>query len=116
MLTGRPAFEGVSSAALIGNILHAQTVAPSSLERLTPRALDDLMRRCLAKNANARSPSMADVQHQLEAVRDSLVPALGRGSVVWVSGALAAGALAAIVGLVSWQLTRATGPPGPAGQ
>ena len=108
-LTGRRAFEGASIAALIGNILHAQPLAPSSLERLTPRALDDLVRRCLAKDPDARWPSIADVQHQLEAVRDSIVPARGRGSLVW-AGALAAAVLAAIVGLVSWQLTR---PPGP---
>ncbi len=107
MLTGRPAFEGTSSATLIGNILHAQPLAPSSLERLTPRALDDVVGRCLAKDPDARWPSMADVQHQLEAVRDSIVPARGRGSLVW-AGALAAGVLAAIVGLVSWQLTRHT--------
>ena len=50
MLTGRPAFEGASIAAFIGNILHAQPPAPSSIERLTPRALDDLVRRCLAKD------------------------------------------------------------------
>ena len=109
MLTGRPAFEGASSAALIGNILHAQPPAPSSIERLTPRALDDLVRRCLAKGPNARWPSMADVRHQLEAVRDSIVPARGRGSLVW-AGALAAGVLAAIVGLVSWRLTSPLGP------
>ena len=109
MLTGRPAFEGATTATLIGNILHAQPPAPSSLERLTPRALDDVVGRCLAKDPNARWPSMADVQHQLEAVRDSIVPARGRGSLLW-AGALAAGVLAAIVGLVSWRLTRPLGP------
>ena len=69
MLTGRRAFEGTSNAALIGNILHAEPPAPSSSERLTPTALDELVRVCLAKDPTARCQSMTDVQARLAAAR-----------------------------------------------
>ncbi len=65
MMTGRRAFEGSSNAAVIGNILHAEPPSPSSIERLLPPAVDDLVRACLAKDPDARCQSMADVSARL---------------------------------------------------
>ena len=69
MITGRRAFEGESDAALIGQILHAEPPAPSSIERLTPPALDGLVRACLAKDPSARPQSMSAVHGELLDVR-----------------------------------------------
>ena len=111
MLTGRRAFEGASSAALIGNILHAQPPAPSSIERLTPRSLDDVVRRCLAKDPAARWPSIADVERQLTAARDSMVPARRKSRVRLI--ALAVGMLVTVVGLGWWRFTSSSSAPTP---
>jgi len=105
MLTGRPAFQGASSAALIGNILHAEPPLPSSIERLTPRSLDALVRRCLAKDANARWPSMANVKCQLETIHNFVAPGPRDTSRVWRT-VLAAAALATVAGLGWWRISR----------
>jgi Tol biopolymer transport system component/serine/threonine protein kinase len=70
MLTGRRAFEGASDASLIGNILHAEPPAPSSIAPMAPRQLDDVVRRCLAKDPAARPASIAGPHVELLAVRD----------------------------------------------
>ncbi len=68
MLTGRRAFEGASSAAIIGNILHSEPPKPSAIERLTPASLDELVLGCLAKDPNQRWQSFSDVQNRLSAL------------------------------------------------
>ena len=85
MLTGRRAFEGTSDAAVIGNILHGDPPAPSSLDRLTPLALDDLVRLCLAKNASARPQSMDDVRTRLSAIQPAaLGPSVAQRSRIFL--------------------------------
>ena len=67
MFTGQQAFDGRSTAAIIGKILHADPPRPSSIDRHIPRALDALIRECLAKDPNSRRQSIPDVQRQLSA-------------------------------------------------
>lgn len=65
MVTARRAFEAESDAALIGQILHRDPPALSSVEGLTPPALDELVRRCMAKAPFSRPQSMSEVHTAL---------------------------------------------------
>ena len=104
MLTGRRAFGGGSHAAVIGNILHSEPPAPSSIERLTPRSLDDVVRICLAKNPDQRWQSAAVLRDRLSSLPDVAAPVRRR------IGRFAATALIllvmAVVGLGLWRVSR----------
>ena len=72
MLTGKPAFEGRSAASLISAIMKEEPppiassrpgVAPGELP---PPELERLVRRCLAKDADERWQSAADLKHELQ--------------------------------------------------
>jgi serine/threonine protein kinase len=65
MLTGRAAFEGASSASLIGAILEREPAPVCTSQPLTPPGLDRLVRKCLAKQPDARWQSAADVADEL---------------------------------------------------
>jgi serine/threonine protein kinase len=66
MLAGRPAFSGKSKASLIAAILSSEPPALSSLQPLTPPALDATVRSCLAKNPEERWQAAHDVKLQLQ--------------------------------------------------
>jgi hypothetical protein len=70
MLTGRRAFEGASAASLIGDIMNTEPPALPSLQPLTPSLLDRLVRRCLAKDRDARWQSASDVADELRWLRE----------------------------------------------
>jgi Tol biopolymer transport system component len=65
MATGERAFEGASRASLIASIMSAQPRPISELQPMTPPALDRLIRKCLAKDSDARWQSAADVADEL---------------------------------------------------
>jgi Tol biopolymer transport system component len=65
MATGKRAFEGHSRASLIASIMTAQPRPISELQPMTPPALDRLIRKCLAKDPDARWQSAADVADEL---------------------------------------------------
>ncbi len=69
MVTGHKAFDGASNAALIGNILHAQPPSLSSYEALSPPALDEVVRVCLAKDPSRRWQSATDVVTRVAVAR-----------------------------------------------
>ncbi len=71
MLTGRKAFEGKSQASLIGAILHEDPPPISTLQPLTPTALDRLVKVCLAKNPDERWQSVGDVRRELQWIADA---------------------------------------------
>ena len=54
MLAGRKAFEGKTSASLIGAILKDEPPPVSSVRPLTPASLDRVVKKCLAKDPEAR--------------------------------------------------------------
>jgi serine/threonine protein kinase len=65
MITGGPAFEGKSQASLIAAILEHDPCPVSSLQPLTPPALERLVRKCLAKDPDARWQSASDLADEL---------------------------------------------------
>src|SRR5207253_4723012 len=64
MLTGKKAFEGKSQASLIGAIMHGDPPLISTLQPLTPKALERVVRKCLAKDATERWQSAKDLHDE----------------------------------------------------
>ena len=81
MLTGRRAFEAPSAARTMTAILDADPPAASSLRAQVPPALDRVLRKRLAKDADARWQSARDLADELKWIReaDTAPDALGAG-------------------------------------
>ena len=65
MVTGKRTFEGKSQASVIAAILEREPPVMSSVQPLTPNALDHVVQRCLMKDSDERWRSVADVKHEL---------------------------------------------------
>jgi serine/threonine protein kinase len=61
MLTARKAFDGKSPAAIMASILEREPPPVTSLRGDVPALVDDIVRRCLAKNPDERWQSISDV-------------------------------------------------------
>ena len=70
MLTGRRAFEGGSPASVIAAILEHDPPPVSSLQPLTPPAIDHLVRRCLSKDPETRWQNANDLAAELRWLRE----------------------------------------------
>jgi hypothetical protein len=71
MATGKKTFSGATQASLIGSILRDEPRSISEVAPLTPRALDWLVKVCLAKDPEDRWQTARDVGLQLhEIARD----------------------------------------------
>jgi eukaryotic-like serine/threonine-protein kinase len=71
MITGRQAFEGKSHASLIAAILERDPPPISSLQPMTPRALDHVVRTCLTKDPDARWQTAHDVLIELKWIAEA---------------------------------------------
>ncbi|MEP6592213.1 MAG: protein kinase, partial [Acidobacteriota bacterium] len=111
MVTGHKAFDGASTAALIGNILHAEPPSLSSYEALSPPALDEVVRVCLTKNPDERTLSLEEIATRLARARPE---GAGNSSSMrrrrWLALGAAALLTAAIVGIVMVR-ERTASPP-----
>jgi hypothetical protein len=94
-LVGRPPFEAESLPALTGAILSLDPPPPSSLRAGLPRALDDVVRAALAKDAARRPPAGALAAALDRILRDlpsglspGARPARGRGALAALAAAL----------------------------
>jgi serine/threonine-protein kinase len=65
MVTGQKAFQGKSQASLIAGILEREPSAMSSIQPLTPAALDHVVGRCLAKDPEERWQTAGDLMREL---------------------------------------------------
>ena len=129
MLTGRRAFEGKSHASLIGAIMHADPPPASSVQPLTPRSVDRLVRKCLAKDPDDRWQTARDLLDELKWISEGAEQPVAASPSVATSMATAAGvprrtmwrrvALFSAMTLVltaglatslTWLLTRASSP------
>jgi len=68
MASGRRAFDGKSRASLIAAIMERDPVPISSIQPMMPAALDSVVRRCLAKEADERLQSARDLAFSLEEI------------------------------------------------
>ena len=111
MATGKRAFDGKSQASVMAKILEAEPAPMTTLQPMTPPALDRLVKRCLAKDPDERWQSARDICEQLRWISDAgsqagvAAPVLGRKNrlraALWAG---AAGALCIMVGLAVWFL------------
>ena len=100
MATGKRAFDGKTTASVIAAILEREPPAISSIQPMSPPALDRTVKICLAKDPDERFQSAHDVKLQLEWIRDAGsqagVPApvvahrKNRERIAWSAGALLA--------------------------
>ncbi|HTQ57610.1 MAG TPA: protein kinase [Bryobacteraceae bacterium] len=126
MICGRPAFEGSSQASLIAAILREEPSPLPPLAPLTPPALDRLVRKCLAKDPEARWQSAADLRDELNwigqinaenGIAQHITEARGRRRLLW-SVALVAVAVLLFLGIrtfspapeMTWTGERLGGP------
>jgi Tol biopolymer transport system component len=103
MLTGKKAFEGKSHASLIGAILKDDPPPLAVSQPLTPMALDRAVRKCLAKDPEARWHSAHDLHDELKWIAEggtAVAPVGARTRNPWFERAAwitaAAGALIAL--------------------
>jgi Tol biopolymer transport system component/predicted Ser/Thr protein kinase len=66
MATGKRAFEGKSQASVIGAVMHSDPPPISSLQPMTPPALDRVVRKCLAKEPEKRWQAASDICDELK--------------------------------------------------
>src|SRR5579863_10259938 len=66
MATGKRAFEGRTQASLIAAILEKEPPAMSTLQPMTPRALDRVVKRCLGKDPDDRWQTARDLGVELK--------------------------------------------------
>src|SRR4030095_8456129 len=65
MVTGRAAFQGKSQVTLISAIVASDPPPASTLRPETPPLLDHVLKRCLAKDPNARWQTASDLFQEL---------------------------------------------------
>ena len=65
MATGKPAFAGKSQASLIAAILSSEPQPMAALQPMTPRALERVVKKCLAKDPDERWQSASDLASEL---------------------------------------------------
>src|SRR5579863_2257713 len=70
MATGKKAFEGKSQASVISAIMSSDPPPMSSLQPMTPAALDRVVKRCLAKEPDDRWQTARDLHQELKWVAE----------------------------------------------
>jgi Tol biopolymer transport system component len=71
MATGRKAFSGASQASLISAIMQNDPPAISSVQPMSPLALDRVVKKCLAKDPEDRWQNAADLGSELKWIGES---------------------------------------------
>jgi predicted Ser/Thr protein kinase len=113
-VTGKAAFQAGSQASLIAAILKEEPPPLSTLQPLLPAALDRVVRKCMAKDPEARWQSTADLRDELRWISEtpsdtgaaSTAPTPSRALRKWLPAVV----LALVIGLaggIFWQSSRA---------
>ena len=80
MLAGRRAFDADSHAGIVAAILEREPPSLSSVQPVTPPGLDRLVRKCLAKDPEARWQAASDVADELRWLSEGSGWGWGSGS------------------------------------
>jgi serine/threonine protein kinase len=72
MVTGKKAFEGKSQASLIAAIITSDPAPMSSVQPVSPPALDRVIKKCLSKEPDRRWQTTSDLEDELEWVAERL--------------------------------------------
>lgn len=119
MVAGKKAFDGKSQASLIAKILETEPPPISSLQPMTPPALDRIVKKCLAKEPEKRWQAASDLADELKWIAETrsetarttahaALPARAqRRSILLGLAAL----VALSTGIAFWSLLRGTQPP-----
>jgi serine/threonine-protein kinase len=122
MATGRKAFSGTSQASLISAIMKEEPAPMSTLQPMTPPALDRVVRTCLAKDPEERWQSAHDIKSELSWIAQAgsqagiaapvVTSRRRRDRIAWgVIGALAGAVLTAVaIWVLSLGRPSAVGP------
>jgi serine/threonine-protein kinase len=100
MLTGKRAFDGDDATSIRAAILEREPPLVSSLQPQVPAAVDEIVRRCLAKKPDDRWQTAADVIHELKEVIQARTQTSMSGGHAWRW--VAAAAIAAVAGSTLW--------------
>ena len=121
MATGKKAFEGKTSASLIAKILETEPPPISSLQPMTPPALDRAVKKCLAKEPEKRWQTASDLYDELKWISEGSAQTLERTAAVGSPASrgrksvtvLAIAGVAAVVvaAVVALNMHRAPAPP-----
>ena len=122
MVTGKKAFEGEGQASLIHAIMGVDPPAMSTLQSMTPPALDHVVTTCLAKKPDDRCQTAGEVGRQLTWITDggsqpSVASSVAsapqragwRQATPWMLAALVVGGI--ITGAVVWGMMRSEPRP-----
>jgi len=114
MVTGRKAFEGKSQLSIASAILEKEPAPISTIKPISPRSLDRVIRRCLAKEPDDRWQSTRDLSFELKSISaeesltaGSSAPAIRGGNLrSWLGWCIAAIFAISIVVLLarSWSI------------
>jgi eukaryotic-like serine/threonine-protein kinase len=77
MLTGKRAFEGPSSAAILSSVIRDDPKPLNEVKREVPPEVRRIVLRCLRKDPASRYASGTDLAHELKNCRDLLFPESG---------------------------------------
>jgi eukaryotic-like serine/threonine-protein kinase len=125
-IAGKPAFQAASQASLIAAILKEEPRPLPEIAPVTPPALDRLVRKCLAKDPEARWQTAADLRDELLWIAEAPAasgqaqagPTKSKTTAALAAIALAAGLAAGVLwqssrqpASVAWTAIRLGGPP-----
>ncbi|MBW3565537.1 MAG: serine/threonine-protein kinase [Acidobacteria bacterium] len=108
MITGRRAFHASSSASLVAQILEHEPPAPSSLQPITPAALERVVMTCLEKDPERRFQCAGDLARELRRIETGTAIELETATTIgplksrpMLYGLIAAGVVVALAAAVA---------------
>ncbi|MDQ6801977.1 MAG: serine/threonine-protein kinase, partial [Acidobacteriota bacterium] len=112
MATGNRAFDGKTRTSIVAAIISGEPRPMAELQPMTPRALEHVVRKCLAKDPEDRWQSAADIAEELRWIADEEPGGVTTRRGSWpsiVAVAIAALIIGALPGL--WLMRRPSSPP-----
>jgi predicted Ser/Thr protein kinase len=117
LIAGKAAFTAGSQASLIAAILKEEPAPLATVQPPIPAALDRVVRKCIAKNPDARWQTASDLGDELRWIAETAAESIGPvGSPPrltlrrWLGAALGLGLAIGVAAGMLWQSSRAPAP------